>query len=184
MNDCNSKDPRNIMLMKRPASMYCHRWRDATPIGTGKTGVLFYGGTSGEQLVFNRSNLWYHGGDAPVPDVSSCVGKMRELQKQGKYMEAHDIMYNELVAKNYGTVLSDMRALGVVKLVFFQKKIYKNYRREISMDTSEARVSYKLDECKKCHGILGTRTFNWYYHFMNADMFALGRLQFHKRKMF
>ena len=87
--------------MKRPASACRNRWLDGTPLGNGKTGVILYGGTAGERLIINRSDLWFFGEDGSVPDVSSCLPKMRELQKQGKYQEANDYMYNALKEADY-----------------------------------------------------------------------------------
>ena len=59
----------NDMIMKRPASAFANRWRDATPIGNGITGALLYGGVSAEHIVINRGDLWYGGINAPyVPD--------------------------------------------------------------------------------------------------------------------
>ena len=64
-----------------------------------------------------------------------------------------------------------------------QNFIKKNISEEIFYNTARD-FKYKLDECKKMLGFLGTRTFRWYYHFLNADMVALGRFQFHRKKFF
>ena len=83
------KFTRHDIVMMRPSSAVCHRWRDGTPIGTGKTGVIFYGGVSQEHLIFNRGDLWRGGKDAPVPDVSFALKQMRDLQEQGEYKKAN-----------------------------------------------------------------------------------------------
>lgn len=134
------------LVMKRPASAFSHRWMDATPVGNGKTGVLLYGGVTAEHLVINRSDLWFGGSDAPVPDVSYCLEKMRQMQSEGDYKNAQYVMYNELIKKGYGTTLADMRVLGRVKIVFSSNGIYSNYRRILHMDTAEAEVTYKIDD--------------------------------------
>ena len=140
----NNKYSAHDLVMKRPASAFSHRWLDATPIGNGETGVLFYGGVAAEHLVINRSDMWYDGEDAPVPNVSSCVSEMRALQQQGKYREANDVMYEALRRENYGTRLADMRVLGDVKLTFSCLGVYSRYRRVLHMDTAEAEVFYDL----------------------------------------
>ena len=132
------------LVMKRPASSFCHRWRDGTPIGSGKTGILFYGGVSAEHLIINRSDLWYCGKDDKVPDVSESLLKMRKTAEKGDYAAANNIMYDELIKNGYGTQLADMRALGLVKLVFSCDGIYSGYRRVLHMDSSEAEVSYTV----------------------------------------
>ena len=64
-----------------------------------------------------------------------------------------------------------------------QNYIKKGIDEQIFYDTAKD-FKYKLDECKKMLGLLGTRTFGWYYHFFNAEMVALGRFQFHTFKFF
>lgn len=140
----------NDIFMKRPASTFCHRWRDGTPIGNGMTGVLLYGGVAREHLIINRSDLWHNGADADIPNVSHCLKEMRELQKQGDYEGAHRVMQNELKRKNYGTTLADMRTLGCVKLDFTADGIYNSYRRIIHADTSEVEITYNLDTFAFC----------------------------------
>ena len=76
-----------------------------------------------------------------------------------------------------------------IDLLFFLSNIEKMKEKYLNKGTSEEifydtlkDFKYKLDECKKYNGVLGIRTFRWYYYFMNAQMYALGRLQFHERK--
>lgn len=134
------------IVMKRPSSACRNRWLDGTPIGNGYTGAILYGGTAGERLIINRSDLWFIGEDGPVPDVSYCLPKMRELQKQGKYREANDYMYNALKEAGYKTTLADMRTLGEVRLGFDCEGIYNHYRRVLHLDKAEAEISYNLDK--------------------------------------
>ncbi len=137
---------RNDMVLKRPASAYCHRWRDGTPIGTGTTGALFYGGVASEHLILNRGDLWYSGKDAPVPDVTDALQTMRDLEAQGKDGDACYKMYQALKARGYGTTLADMRALGEVVLDFYCNGVYRDYRRVLHLDTAEAEITYALDK--------------------------------------
>ncbi len=134
------------MIMQRPASAFCHRWRDGTPLGNGMTGVLLYGGVSAEHFILNRCDLWYDGEDAQIPDVSSYLHTMRQLQAQGKYQEAHSAMYEALCQAQYGTRLADMRALGCVKVSLSCPDVYRAYRRVLHMDTAEAEISYRVGE--------------------------------------
>ena len=147
----NSEYTMNDLVVKRPASAFCHRWRDASPIGSGITGILLYGGVATERLIVNRNDLWYSGEDAPVPNVSYCLKEMRKLQEEGKFQEANRLMYNELIKKNYKTTLADMRALGCVNIKFSDTGVYSKYRRVLHMDTAELEITYKLDgiDCKR-----------------------------------
>ena len=141
----NSKYTINDLVMKRPASNFGQRWRDATALGSGITGALLFGGAATERVIINRSDLWYSGEDAPVPDVSYCLEEMRKLEKDGRFQEANHYMYNELVRKNYGTTLADMRPLGRVNIDFNNVGVFSNYRRVLHMDTAECEITYKLD---------------------------------------
>ncbi len=64
-----------------------------------------------------------------------------------------------------------------------QNYIKKGIGEKLFYDTAKD-FKYKLDECKRTHGILGSPTFDWYYYFLNAEMVALGRFQFHNIKFF
>ncbi len=135
----------NDIFMKRPASSFCHRWRDSSPIGTGITGAMLYGGVSAEHVIINRNDMWYAGKDDAVPDVSESLKMMRERRKEGKFDEANALMYNALSEKGYATQLGNMRPLGEVKISLPCNGIYSNYSRVIHTDTAEVEVSYKID---------------------------------------
>ena len=143
-----SKYTKHDIVMNRPASAFCHRWRDGTPIGNGKTGVLFYGGTSAEHLLINRGDMWFCGKDAPVPDVSSTLKVMRELYESGEQVKPHKMMYDALNQKGYATDLAHMRLLGEVKLDFSTKGFSSEYSRVLHMDRAEAELNYKVDGAK------------------------------------
>lgn len=145
------------IIMKRPASIFCNRWRDGTPVGNGKTGVVFYGGAGRDYMIFSRGDLWVNGNDAPVPDVSYALDIMRKLQKEGKYPEANFVMYNELKKHGYANKLADMRTLGRVEMLFECNGVYSNYRRVIHTDTSEAEVTYKLGNDRHKRRVLASR---------------------------
>ncbi len=132
-------------IMKRPASVFPHRWRDSSPIGTGSTGALLYGGVSAETVILNRNTMWYGGEDDTLPDVSEYLGKMRALREARRFEEANMLMYNALCEKGYNTKLGNMRTLGCVKLSLPCYGVYSHYRRVIHMDTAETEVSYKID---------------------------------------
>ena len=63
-------------------------------------------------------------------------------------------------------------------------KLYqeKGYSDELFIDTMRD-LTYKLYECWHVHGIWGTFVFFWYHKFFTLELFALGRLQFHRRPL-
>ena len=147
----------NDIIMKRPASSFCHRWRDSSPMGTGLTGAMIYGGASAEHIIINRNDMWYGGKDDIVPDVSGYIKKMRSLRKEGRFDEANEVLYKALIDNGYDTRLADMRPLGQVKISLSCDGVYSNYSRVIHTDTSELEVSYKIDEGAFCRRYTASR---------------------------
>lgn len=136
---------RHDIYQSKPASAFCHRWRDATPLGNGLTGVLLYGGSSEEQVVISRHDMWHASEDKPVPDVSAVLAEMRELHKNGKDAEACNRMYEELSKHGYDALPGRPRVLGCVRFALGNDGIYNRYRRITHMDTGEVEISYRLD---------------------------------------
>ena len=141
---------RHDLFQTQPASGLGERWRDATPLGNGITGVSLYGGCRVETLIINRHDLWHHGLDGEIPEVSGCIGKMRELMAAGQYEDACSLMYDALQEAGYRTQNACMRTLAQVTLTFDCSGVYNSYRRTLHMDSGEAEISYRLDQSAYC----------------------------------
>lgn len=91
----------------------------------------------------------------------------------------------EPLAEKYNVSVKSIYLLFLVSNFDLMRKKYleKGISEEIFYETLKD-LKYKLDECKKMYGVLGISPLSWYYYFMNAEMVALGRLQFHERKLF
>lgn len=139
------------VYMKRPASVFGEKWRDGTPLGNGLTGINLYGGVSRETFIISRYDMWstVGSGISDTPDVSDCIGKMRELAKQGKYEEASVVMYNRFKELGYGPMGQHMRCLCQAVFYFECGGVYSDYTRCLHMDKAEADITYSIDD--KCY---------------------------------
>ncbi len=69
-----------------------------------------------------------------------------------------------------------LRGLEPLSLIYKQD----GYSEELFVDTMRD-LEYKLRECRQIYGVWGTFVFFWYHRFFTRDLFALGRLQYHRR---
>jgi len=137
---------RHDLYQTQPASGLGERWRDATPLGNGLTGVLQYGGCRQEALIIQRHDLWRGAKDGEIPEISHCIPQMRKLMEAGQYEDACSYMYDALEQAGYGTLKGSMRTLAQVTLLMDCPGVYNNYRRTLHMDSGEAEISYRLGD--------------------------------------
>ena len=137
---------RHDLYQTQPASGLGERWRDATPLGNGLTGVLQYGGCRKEALIIQRHDLWRGAKDGEIPEISHCIPQMRKLMEAGQYEDACSYMYDALEQAGYGTLKGSMRSLAQVTLLMDCPGVYNNYRRTLHMDSGEAEITYRLGD--------------------------------------
>ena len=100
------------------------------------------------------------------PAMAQIMEKLEALAQ--KYSMPKESMYMLFFMSNFEKMRQKYIQKGIGDLFIETAKDFK----------------YKLNECKKMLGFLGARPFTWYHHFMNADIVALGRFQYHKIKFF
>ena len=62
------------------------RWKEALPIGNGKTAVMVYGGAKRERLDFNDATLWSgYPRNCDNAAAKDALSEVRELLKDGKF---------------------------------------------------------------------------------------------------
>lgn len=137
---------RNDLYQMKPASVYGEKWRDCTPLGNGNTGVALYGGVCIEKIAISRADLWHHGYEKDLPDVSYSLKEMRDLEQKGQVVQACAKMFDALKSENYDIDVGYPRMLGCVRLCFDCKGVYGKYRRIIHMDSAESEINYKIDD--------------------------------------
>ncbi len=135
---------RHDLYQLTPASGLGERWRDATPLGNGLTGVALHGGCRQELLVFGRHDLWYGGRDCPIPDTGEELAVTRRLIAEGKHEEACGHLCRVLSREGFAPRPADMRTLAQVTVNMDCPGIYNRYRRILHMDSGEAEITYNL----------------------------------------
>ncbi|PHV72259.1 alpha-L-fucosidase [Sporanaerobium hydrogeniformans] len=140
-------DPYKYSLIgKMPATWYKDSWKDAFPAGNGEIGISVYGGVKEETVLINHCELWHWGKRSALPDVSGSLKQTRELIDQGKYLEANAISSAALHNQGYVAELYKPCPVGDFKIRMHQEGIFKNYRRELNMETGEIVVSWIGDK--------------------------------------
>lgn len=65
-------------------------WRDASPLGNGRLGALHYGGLAHDRILLNHEALFANAETPEMPDISPDLPKLRQMLREGKWLEAND----------------------------------------------------------------------------------------------
>ena len=139
---------RNILELKRPASVDRNIWKTGLPIGNGITGALIPGAISEEQIIVTRHDLWHARKNySEVPDVSSDFAEMRVLIDDGNYQSACKYLTNALSKKGFPSFAEPTPfPLGAIILNYVQDGIFfKHYRRGVNMQKGFSYVKWEDD---------------------------------------
>jgi alpha-L-fucosidase 2 len=130
----------NLLWYDKPAA----RWVEALPVGNGRLGAMIFGGVAQERLQLNEGALWAGGPYDPVnPEAKAALPEVRQLVNEGKYREAARLISSKVMAKPLGQM--PYQTVGDLLLAFSGATNAENYRRELSLDTATATVSYTSD---------------------------------------
>ena len=129
-----------VLWYNQPAE----KWTDALPIGNGRMGAMIFGGVLDERVQFNEDTLWKgQPHDYVRAGARDHLAAIRQLLFEGKIKEA------EGVAKT--NFLSDpvrqkaYQPFGDLRFHFIGVTNVTNYRRELDLDSTIARVTYQSD---------------------------------------
>lgn len=137
---------RNILMLKRPASVNKEMWKTGLPIGNGITGALVFGAISEETIIVTRHDLWHARENyKPIPDVSFALGEMRELIDKGEYIEASAHMQRALGDRGFPSFKEAVPfPLGAISLNYQHDGLnFKKYRRGVDMENGYAFVKWQ-----------------------------------------
>ena len=137
---------RHDVYQTQPAQGMTQRWRDATPLGNGLTGVSITGGCRRDTYIFNRHDLWHRGHEGDIPQVADAIEEMRRLAAAGDLPAANDWLYERLKEVGYNTCGEDMRTLGQVEFFHDCDGVFSGYRRTLHMDVGVADITYRLGD--------------------------------------
>ena len=123
---------------RRPAE----KWVEALPIGNGKLAAMVFGGVVEEHLQLNEDTLWAGGPyDPNNPDALAALPEVRRLIFEGKYVEAHKLIGEKMMAKPLRQMV--YQPVGDLVLKFPEAQSVANYRRDLDIDSAIAGVSYE-----------------------------------------
>lgn len=128
--------------MSRPASWWNDLWREGTPLGNGLHGALLYGNTANERVMLTHTRLWRHGQTPPMPDVSDVLPEMRRLIREKRMPEADRMLVDALKNRGYSPANAFPTPAADINLDLPNLGVFKNYSRELDMETAQGFVSY------------------------------------------
>ena len=116
-------------------------WNQALPIGNGSLGGMVYGDPFSDIIQLNEDTVWVGGGgrNRVNPKAIKSWKRCRELLLEGRIKEAEALCESDLYAipdqqRYYDTC-------GHISLCFDGEE-YKDYRRELCLETAVCKVSY------------------------------------------
>lgn len=123
------------LIYEQPARL----WREALPIGNGKSGVMVWGGKQTERLSFNDCTLWSgYPKDRNNPQSAENLNEVRQLVFEGKNSEA-DALCGEKLCGWYSEAFMPLGEL----FLHFSRQSYKAYKRELDIGSALHTVSFK-----------------------------------------
>ena len=128
--------------MKKPAQWAGELWRESLPMGNGITSAMLCGSVGCEHLWLNRFDRWEGGWESELPDVSDTLEQTRRLLAKERFHEANDLLSKALRERGYRNELATPTAPVEILLRFESEEPFRRYRREICLDTGEARVQF------------------------------------------
>jgi alpha-L-fucosidase 2 len=117
-------------------------WTDALPIGNGRLGAMIFGGVGSEQIQVNEDTL-YAGSpyDPNNPEALQALPEARRLIFEGRYKEANDLVGAKMMAQPIKQM--PYEPVGDLRLDFPGHENFRDYRRQLDLNTAIATVSYQ-----------------------------------------
>lgn len=122
-----------------------NEWNEALPLGNGAIGAMVFGNVKRELIQLNEESLWYGGyRDRHNKDAKEYLPRIRSLLWEGKIREAEKLMAMSMFAVPDGqrqySVLGDFIIEN-----YGQDGVVTDYKRELDIEKSICKVSYKVD---------------------------------------
>jgi alpha-L-fucosidase 2 len=117
------------------------QWVEALPIGNGRLAAMVFGGVPNERLQLNEDTLWTGGPYDPAnPDALEALPVVRQMIFDRRFGDAHALVADKMMAKPIRQM--PFQPLGDLLLTFPDTGSVERYRRDLSLDTAIARVTY------------------------------------------
>ena len=141
----------------------------------------------------NYLNSFFTRYDFPADAAEQLLSAYDVLEKNDDFMAVLKLFYDvdelnvtdieramDKVSADTGVHKYTVKYLYYVCLTKELPKLYakKGISEDIMWDSLED-FRYKLDECLECYGIAGFHSTTWFYAFLRATLFKLGRMEYH-----
>jgi alpha-L-fucosidase 2 len=136
-------NPAQVLWYRKPARC----WVEAMPLGNGRLGAMVFGGVEEERIQLNEDTLWSgEPHDYNHPGAFEHLAEIRKLIAEQKFDEAGKLGDATMLAvpKN----LAEYQTVGDLQLIFDGHAEAQDYRRELDMADSIARVSYRIGSAR------------------------------------
>jgi alpha-L-fucosidase 2 len=131
-------------LLKLWYNQPAEQWVEALPVGNGRLGAMIFGKPLQEEIQLNENTVWAgqpHRNDNT--DAKEALPKVRELIFRGKYKEAQEIVNKKFISRNSQGM--PYQTIGNLILSFPGHENFKNYYRELNIETAVVSSRYDVD---------------------------------------
>lgn len=130
----------HLLWYDRPAQ----NWNEALPIGNGRLGAMIFGNVATDRLQLNEETIWAgQPNNNANPEAQEYLPRIRQLVWEGRYLEAQTMATAHVQSKtNHGM---PFQPFGDLYVSFPGHDNYKDYRRELSLDSARAVTTYTID---------------------------------------
>lgn len=138
----------NTIWFKSPTDDY----EEGLPIGNGRLGAMILGNITNETIHLNEDSIW--GGENKEvhnPDSLTYLNEIRSLLFKGNVKKANTLI--KTAFSSTPKYINPYQPLGYLSFEFDNYNVITDYKRELDIDNSIVKVSYKAD------GISYTREF-------------------------
>ncbi len=130
----------HILWYDKPAQT----WTEALPIGNGRLGGMVFGNVSVDRIQLNEETIWAgRPNNNANPEALEWLPKIREMIWNGEYKQAQDAATAHVQSStNHGM---PYQPFGDLNISFPETNDYKNYYRELNLDSARAIIRYTVD---------------------------------------
>lgn len=120
-------------------------WENALPVGNGRLGAMVFGNVEQETIQLNEHTVWSGSPNRnDNPDALASLSEIRQLIFDGKQKEAEQLASKVIISK--GSHGQMFQPVGNLHLLFDGHDNYKNYYRELDLDSAVARTLYSVGD--------------------------------------
>ena len=135
----------NIIWLDKPAP----EWAEGYPVGNGRLGGMVLGGVPDERISVNHDLLWRQFWSYQDHKTASDIKKIRELNVQGKWDEADDLMLKKIPSSGNAIYVNPYVPAGDLYInLRHSNSPVTDYRRVLYMDRGIAEVQYQIGDVR------------------------------------